>query len=286
MRDHWDELFDVYVKNNTYRIHNQTMPLLDFNITALGDDGMTMNYSAKFYRPFMLGLLQKKSDSLFIHMKYDLLDTKGYFKDKVKHLEGMILGNVTLTRLWKARCSEDAVADAKSPYGSTANREKIFVKKRINLQFNWEEDSFAYNEQMGYMRSLAVQVYWYLIVVVLLQFGVLLYRQVGLLPMWILVEYMQLVSFIPLYNFKFIPYIYDAFKPFLVAHLVLTNDPFVLTDMKDDYFNINYDYYWLSIAKLGQSLFLMFVLFMAIMVCNIAVGVAYYFAPKESEMKE
>jgi hypothetical protein len=55
------------------------MPLLDFNITHLGEDNMTMNFTATFDRPYLLGLLVKKSDKLYIHMKYDLLDTKGYF---------------------------------------------------------------------------------------------------------------------------------------------------------------------------------------------------------------
>lgn len=53
----------------------------------------------------------------------------------------------------------------------------------------------------------------------------------GFLPVWTLIEYMQLVSFIPLYNFRLIPYLYDAFKPFLVSHLVLTNETFILQDM-------------------------------------------------------
>jgi hypothetical protein len=85
---------------------------------------------------------------------------------------------------------------------------------------------------MGYMRYLAVKIYWYLCGVVACQFFVLFWRQVGFLPVWTLIEYMQLVSFIPLYNFRMIPYLYDAFKPFLVAHLVLTNETFVLREMQ------------------------------------------------------
>ena len=84
---------------------------------------------------------------------------------------------------------------------------------------------------------------------------------------------MQLCAFIPLYNFKMIPYLYDAFKPFLVSHLVLSNEPFVLLDMKDDYFNINYDYYWLSVAKLGQALFMICIGFCLILVSNVVVFV-------------
>lgn len=79
-----------------------------------------------------------------------------------------------------------------------------------------------------------------------------------------------------------IPYLYDAFKPFLVSHLVLTNDAKVLVEMEDDYFNINYDYYGLNIAKLGQALALITVLGGIIIVINILVFIAWLAIPKDS----
>lgn len=57
VRDNFDAMFDVYVKNVTFRDHNMTTPLLDFEITHLGDDNMTMYYQATFHLPYMLGLL-------------------------------------------------------------------------------------------------------------------------------------------------------------------------------------------------------------------------------------
>lgn len=84
VKENWDALFDVYIKNVTFRQHNTTWPLLDFEFTSLGgehgNDSMTMNFTATFDEPYMLGLLVKKSDKLYVHMKYDLLDTYGYFK--------------------------------------------------------------------------------------------------------------------------------------------------------------------------------------------------------------
>jgi hypothetical protein len=44
---------------------------------------------------------------------------------------------------------------------------------------------------------------------------------------------------------------YDALKPFLVSHLVLSNKAYVLTEFSDWYFNDNWKKYWLSVAKLG-----------------------------------
>lgn len=270
-------MFDVYIKNVTFREHNATMPVLDFEITNLRDDNMTMEYQATFTDPYMLGLLMKKSDKLYIHMKYDLLDTKGYFKEEFNHLNGMIIGNVTMHRFWKDKCSLDAEADTSSPYGSTTNREKLFANKRIDMQFDFR------NEQMYYMRQLAIKMYYYICAIVFLQFFLLLWRNVGLLPVWTMIEYMQLVSFIPLYNFRMIPYLYDAFKPFLVSHLVLTNETFIFKDMQDDYFNENYDYYWLNIAKLGQALALIVFGLIFIILTNITFYILSRTLDKESK---
>jgi hypothetical protein len=79
-----------------------------------------------------------------------------------------------------------------------------------------------------------------------------------------------------------IPYLYDAFKPFLVSHLVLTNDAKVLVEMENDYFNINYDYYGLNIAKLGQALALITLLGGIIIVINILVFIAWLVIPKDT----
>lgn len=133
VRDHWDEMFDVYVKNVTFRTHNTTQRLLGFHFTDLAGDNKTMKFTAKFYEPYFLGLLMKKSDHLYIHMRYDLLDTKGYFKDAYRHLDKMFLGNVTLTRIHHERCAKDLEANTQNPYGSTLNREKLYVRKRIDL---------------------------------------------------------------------------------------------------------------------------------------------------------
>jgi len=80
---------------------------------------------------------------------------------------------------------------------------------------------------------------------------VLWWKNLSFLPLWTIIEYMQLASYLPLFNYRLIPYLYDAFKPFLVSHLVLTNDAYVLKEFEGDYFNINYDYYWLNVAKMA-----------------------------------
>jgi hypothetical protein len=101
---------------------------------------------------------------------------------------------------------------------------------------------------MQFYRQTAVALYWVMIVLIVAQFFILLFRKVSFLPLWTLIEYMQLIAFMPLYNFKLIPYLYDSFKPMLVGHLILFNNSMWFSEMNDEYFNINYQYYWLSVS--------------------------------------
>jgi len=60
----------------------------------------------------------------------------------------------------------------------------------------------------------------FLAILLVAMFGLLIWRNTGLLPLWIFVDYLQLISFLPLFNFKMLPWVYDIFKPLLVSHLM------------------------------------------------------------------
>ena len=105
--------------------------------------------------------------------------------------------------------------------------------------------------------------------IIIIQFIALFIRNVGFLPLYILLEYMQLIAFMPLYNFKLIPYLYDCFKPFLISHLILFNDSILYKEMNDDYFNRNYEYYWLPVSKLIQSLMNIIILLIVVGIINV-----------------
>jgi hypothetical protein len=75
----------------------------------------------------------------------------------------------------------------------------------------------------------------------------------------------------PIYNFRLIPYLYDAFKPALVAHMIIFDDTPFLVDMDNEYFNKNYEYYWLSVGRLAQSFFFVVVLLVLILIANLVV---------------
>ena len=96
-----------------------------------------------------------------------------------------------------------------------------------------------------------------------------------MLPLWVFLEYLQLVAFMPIYNFKLIPYLYDAFKPALVGHAIIFDDTPFLEQMDKEYFNINYEHYWLSIGKLFQSFFFVCLLFTLLVIANLVVFIIY-----------
>lgn len=99
----------------------------------------------------------------------------------------------------------------------------------------------------------------------------LMLRRVGLLPVWILIEYLQLIAFMPIYNFRLIPYLYDAFKPALVSHMILFDRTPIYDALDNDYFNDNYEFYWLSVGKLFQAFFWGGVFLVIILILNLIV---------------
>jgi len=77
----------------------------------------------------------------------------------------------------------------------------------------------------------------------------------------------------PIYNFRLIPYLYDAYKPALVSHIIIFNSTPFYKGLDDDFFNLNYKYYWLSVGRLAQSFFFYIVILILIIICNIFVFV-------------
>jgi len=131
------------------------------------------------------------------------------------------------------------------------------------------------NENMILYRRVAQNMYWVLIAMITAQFLLLLWRGVGLQPVWVLIEYLQLVSFMPIYNFRFIPYLYDAFKPALVSHMIIFDETPFYAALDDDYFNKNYKNYWLSVGRLLQAFFFYIVILVSLLIANIVCFVFY-----------
>jgi len=140
---------------------------------------------------------------------------------------------------------------------------------RLEMIFDWD------NPNMATMRTIAKNMYWVLISIIVLQFILLTLRKVGLLPVWVFIEYLQLVGFMPIYNFRLIPYLYDAFKPSLVSHMIIFDETPGLPEMDKEYFNDNYEYYWLSTGRMAQSFAFIILFLIIILISNLVVFIIY-----------
>jgi len=75
----------------------------------------------------------------------------------------------------------------------------------------------------------------------------------------------------PIYNFRFIPYLYDAYKPTLVSHMIIFDETPIYNQLDDDYFNKNYRNYWLSVGRLLQAFFFYICILVIIIIANLLI---------------
>ena len=200
MEENFYDFFKIYWRDTTYRKTKENLEVMDFDAYKFFDDGLTINFTMKFSKPYRIGLLVKKSDRIHIDVE---MPPEEYGK----------LGN-----LWLGDPDTYSLGNTEA-------------KHRLEMLFDFD------NEVMASFRAIAKNMYWVLIGLIVVQFILLSIRKVGLLPVWVFIEYLQLVGFMPIYNFKLIPYLYDAFKPSLVAHAIIFDDTPFIDDLDEDYFN-------------------------------------------------
>jgi hypothetical protein len=82
-------MFDINIRNVSYRELKVEAKLLDYEFTWMNNTHMNMTLT--FFEPYMLGLLVKRSDRLYIKFKYDILDTTGRFIPEFSYLNDMFL---------------------------------------------------------------------------------------------------------------------------------------------------------------------------------------------------
>jgi hypothetical protein len=203
---------------------------------------MTVNFTMTFFKPYNIGLLNKKSDEL----KFQL---KNPYEGNEKFYCNLFKVNTTVN------CTETRLS-------ANAN---ATVSKRMEVIFDMR------NPIMKQFRKIASRMYYVIIAIVLVQFVALAVRGVGLFPVWILIEYLQLVAFMPIYNFRLIPYLYDAFKPALVSHLIIFDETPMLPLLDKEFFNKNYGFYKLSVGRLLQSAVGIVAVFLLVIIANVVV---------------
>lgn len=71
LEENFQNFFHVYWRDTTYRTTRENLSLLDFEPTNFDADGMTVNFTMKFSKPYRIGLLVKKSDRIHIDVKME-----------------------------------------------------------------------------------------------------------------------------------------------------------------------------------------------------------------------
>lgn len=248
-------MFNIYWHDINFKTNELDRKLLDFEVTEYQEDKKTINFTMTFEQPYMLGLLLKKSDKIFIDRNADfVIDKNAFFYDT----------NLT--------AANETIPDDQKNKFANASWHRLHTNSssmRIEMQFDYR------NANMMLYRRIAENMYWVLIGLIVVQFLLLLWRGVGLQPVWVLIEYLQLVSFMPIYNFRFIPYLYDAFKPALVSHMIIFDETPLYDELDQDFFNKNYKNYWLSVGRLLQAFFFYCVFLFIIVVFNIITAIFY-----------
>jgi hypothetical protein len=236
LEEEFGNLFSVYWTDTEYKQNKEKRQLKDFVVT---DWGTLDNRTIAFNLTF------EKPYRIGLLLKRS--DKLVIARAEGADFSGMYLTNATVTNL----ATEDA-------------------EQRLEMLFDWE------NPEMALMRNIAKNMYWVMVGLILLQFVLLTVRRVGLLPVWVFIEYLQLVGFMPIYNFRLIPYLYDAFKPSLVSHMIIFDETPGFEDTLDkEYFNDNYKNYWLSVGRLFQSFFFVVLFLICILISHLVVFLIY-----------
>jgi hypothetical protein len=127
LSENYYDMFDVYWRDTVYNTNKQNRTLLEFNFTTFGyrlgidggQDNMTCNFTMTFATPYMVGLLVKKSDRLYIDVKEDFNYT------------GLFLGNATEHKL------DTLTAKARIPLIFDFRNENMALMRQISATMYW-----------------------------------------------------------------------------------------------------------------------------------------------------
>lgn len=72
------------------------------------------------------------------------------------------------------------------------------------------------------LKTIGIVVYILLFVYLIAHFVVYLIKHINLFTFWTFIEYSQLVAYLPLLSARYVPYLYDSFKTFLMTHCLFS----------------------------------------------------------------
>lgn len=69
LEENFVDFFYIYWRDTNFRNTREDKELADFVPTLFNEDGVTVNFTMTFHKPYRIGLLVKKSDRIHIDVK-------------------------------------------------------------------------------------------------------------------------------------------------------------------------------------------------------------------------
>ena len=139
---------------------------------------------------------------------------------------------------------------------------------RVEMVFDWTLVS------MQNCKSISIVVFWVLCALSLLQWVVLVARNVSGIGFYAFLEHAQLVSFMPLLTARYNPALYELFKTFLWSNLVFNRNS-LYYDMNARYHSENARFYGLSNWDILRSAIIWGLLLLLILIANVIVHIVH-----------
>lgn len=244
VEEDFDELFSLDVQS--YKAQGLALgeiKVTEFIYTNFNVSNQTVDASFKFDRPNELGLNTEKSDFILFTLN------SSYPWNKVLSAD--------------ARMLEDKPLQTK-------------MRSRIELTFDYD------NKMMQTVVEFARVFLFIMLGFVVIQILLLLYKNVGLLTFWVLFDYAQLIAYLPLMTSRCVPFVYDAFRPFLVSHFIFEypGNPGLENLVHDDFMNLSFRAYHL---KTDDLFYMSGIIWAAILFIIIVSDIAVSCAVKSTE---
>ena len=141
--DNFDTLFDTYMRNVTYKFHKSNHRMkraLEFNMSSYDEKENSINFTATFHQPYLLGLLEKKKDTLYFEFNQSLVNTSAKFHDDDKFQYFFAPGiKRNESRIFPSECLVARSEDDEEPADNANNTcpNSVIKNSRIQLQFDF-----------------------------------------------------------------------------------------------------------------------------------------------------
>ena len=222
---------------------NQDVHVTDYEFSNFNASNQTVDVRFKFDEPFRLGLNTEKSDYLVVALN------SSYPWTQAMTIEPSVLEGKELQQEARAR---------------------------IELTFDYE------NDEMKSIVTVSEIFFYIFIFFIIVQVALLLFRNVGLITFWVMIDYSQLIAYLPLMFSRCVPLVYEFFRPFLVTHHLYKypGDPGVDSLDHSEYLNLSFRSY--SIRQ-DDLLYMSALTWILILVLIIVIDVVVSIAVKSTQ---